>query len=178
MMPLKFPWKGVAPEAAKPPAIQKAPVLESFTREMGLDILSAARKTVAGAKAIIELARAKRDLARQAGIEIACVEMLAIMEGEKFRRVLDATDALGVSDDKFLYLTQEGVAQLRTMEGLLAEASSNIQRFTGGGLSGRPKLGETSSVDPSWLVPMIVFSAVVIVGVVIASFAPREKGRS
>lgn len=178
---LKFPFPGAAPREAKPQAILKASVLESFTREQGLEVLSSARKTVAGARAVIEFARANRGLARQAGIEIACVEMLAIMEGEKLGRVLDAVDELGMSGDKSLHLTQEGVSQLRTMEGLLAEASSNIRRFTGAGfgLPAPAKLGQgrASPVDPSWWIPMVVFSIVVIAGIAIASQVPVRRRR-
>lgn len=169
----KFP----APENLRPlqpktlPPLRQAPVLETFSPESGLELHVSTKKTYDGATALVDFVRKDRDLARQAGVETLAVEIREIMAGEKFRQVLDALDE-SVFNSQPLHLTTEGMAVLRIVETLLAEASLNIRRH-----SEMPALGvirkakrqlAASDPFPIW-VPLIIFGVLSIAGIVMIS---------
>lgn len=169
----KFP----SPENLKPPPpkvlppLRQAPVLETFSPESGLELHTSTKKTCDGAMALVDFVRKNRDLARQAGVETLAIEITAIMAGEKFRQVLDALDE-SVFNAQPLYLTTEGMAVLRAVETLLAEASLNIRKH-----SEMPALGVVRKVKkqlsasdnfPIWI-PLIVFGVMSIAGIVLIS---------
>jgi hypothetical protein len=132
---LEFPFPG-NPRREKPPAppsLKKPPVFETFGEEESLGLLQAAEKTLAGARTLIEFIRADRSLARQAGIETFGIEILAVMEGDRFSRTVDALED-AAKNGRPAHLSEEGIRVLSTLETLVAEASSNIRRFADGDL--------------------------------------------
>ncbi len=175
----KFP----SPENAKPmqpktlPPLRQAPVLETFTTESGIELHTSTKKTCDGAVALVDFVHKNRELARQVGVETLAIEITAIMSGEKFRQVLDALDE-SVFNAQPLYLTTEGMAVLRTVETLLAEASMNIRRH-----GEMPGLGVVKKVKkqmaasdpfPIWI-PLMVFGVLSIAGIVLISTSVRSS---
>lgn len=168
----KFP----APENLRPqpktlPPLRQAPVFETFNPESGLELHTSTKKTCDGAMALVDFVRKNRDLARQAGVETLAIEITAVMAGEKFRQVLDALDD-AVFNSLPLHITTEGMAVLRTVESLLAEASSAIKKH-----SETPALGAVKKVKkqmaaadpfPLWI-PLVIFGVLSIAGVVMIS---------
>lgn len=112
--------------------IREPQVLEKFELGQGHNLLGVAQKVISGCKALLEFIQTNRDLSRQAGIETIAIQLQSSLENEGFERVLDALEE-AASEGKPVQLSIEGLGRLRRMETLLAEASSNINRFTHGG---------------------------------------------
>src|SRR4029077_17216199 len=131
---LRFPRpeKDNSPEKALAFDVREPAVVEKFELEQVQNLLVVAQKVSSGCKALLEFIHVNRDLSKQAGIETIAVEVVAILEGDRFERLLDALED-GVVSSKPVHLSIEGLSKLRRMETLLAEASNNINRFTQGG---------------------------------------------
>lgn len=133
---LKFPRPGKDNSGQKERElafnIREPRVLEKFELGQGQNLLGVAQKVISGCKALLEFIHANRDLSRQAGIETIAIELQASLENEGFERVLDTLEE-SAAEGKPVHLSIEGLGRLRRMETLLAEASSNINRFTHGG---------------------------------------------
>lgn len=112
--------------------IRAPKVIEKFDLGNSQNLLGVAQKVISGCKALLEFIHGNRDLSRQAGIETIAIELQSSIENEGFERVLDALEE-AATDGKPVHLSIEGLGRLRRMETLLAEASSNINRFTHGG---------------------------------------------
>ncbi len=112
--------------------VREPKVLEKFEFERGQSLLVVAQRITTGCKALLEFIHANRDLARQSGIETIAIELTTSLEGEGFERILDTLEEAAGQGEP-VHLTTEGLARLRRMETLLAEASANINRFTYGG---------------------------------------------
>jgi len=112
--------------------VREPKVLEKFDLGRSQDLLVVVQRITSGCQALLEFIHANRDLSRKAGIETIAIELAASLEGEPFERIMDALEEAAGSGEE-LHLTTEGLARLRRMETLLAEASNNINRFTYGG---------------------------------------------
>lgn len=126
---LRFPGSGG--EERKVPTFRQAPVLETFEVAESAELLIVAQQALTGAETLLEFIHENRDLARHCGIETIGVEIVAIMEGDRFSSVVDALEE-AVRRERPASLTANGLAILRRMEALLAEASKNVRKFTEG----------------------------------------------
>jgi len=88
---------------------------------------------ILGSQAMVDFLQYDRELAREAGVESLCVEISGILEGDKFDRVVDTVEE-AVQKNTAVTLSREGLARVRRIESLLAEAQNNISRFTPGGI--------------------------------------------
>jgi len=112
--------------------VREPKVLEKFDLGNSQNLLGVAQRVVSGCRALLDFIHANRDLSRQAGIETIAIELTTSLESEGFERVLDALEE-SATEGEPVHLSTEGLGRLRRMEGLLAEASANINRFTYGG---------------------------------------------
>ena len=117
-------------ESAGLPA-RKPPVFETFDSGRARELMAAARRTLDGAETLLAFIHENRDLAMHAGIETLGVEVVAITEGDRFGRVIDALEDAAMNG-RSAALSLDGLSVLRRLETLLAEAASNIRRFTEG----------------------------------------------
>lgn len=109
-----------------------APVLEAFDQARTRDLLAVAHHALSGGRAFVEFIDSERSLAMQAGIETIGVEVSSILAGKRFDRLVSSLED-SVKENEPAQISLEGLSELRRMERLLAEASSNINRFTNGG---------------------------------------------
>jgi len=128
---LKFPKPGG--EERKVP-FRPAPVFETFGVTESSELLTVAQQALSGAESLLEFIHKNRDLAHHCGIETLGVEIVAIMEGGRFSGVVDALED-AIQHDHSATLSRDGLAILRRMETLLAEASANIRKFSEGDFS-------------------------------------------
>jgi len=145
---LKFPTS--EKEAPARPTLRAANLaLESFDRSEGRRLFKVAQQIQARSEEIIDFIHTNRPLAVQAGIETIGIEMSGILNSGKMERIFDALDDAAEGRQP-LQLTQEGLAALRRLEKLLAEASANISSFNKGeALSGAaPRARERGKERP------------------------------
>lgn len=125
--------------------------LEHFTCEQAKSLCRISRQVYRRGKALIEFIDYQRFLSMQAGIETIGIEVASLINSERVERLLDALDD-AVEHEEGVDLTPEGLGMLKQVERLLAEAASNISRFTNaaspdwaqvGDTLGRPALGQT-----------------------------------
>lgn len=129
---LKFPTPGG--EERKVPTFRPAPVFETFEVTESGELLAVAHQALAGTESLLEFIHKNRDLAHHCGIETLGVEIVAIMEGGRFSSVVDALED-AIQHDRSATLSRDGLAILRRLESLLAEASANIRKFSEGDFS-------------------------------------------
>lgn len=127
----RFPKPGEGP---KPPELAAPPGVEMFDAERGTQLLTVARDSLGGADRLLDFVHQNRDLARHAGIETIAIELVAILQGDRFSRVIDALEETAKTGQG-VALTPEGLAILRRVEALVAEAFSNIRKFSEGDFS-------------------------------------------
>lgn len=125
----RFPTPGG--EEKKPFFVAPATVLETFDPVRTSELLEVARNALAGAETLLDFVHENRDLARHSGIETIAIELVAIMQGDRFSRVIDALEESS-RQGMPVQLTPEGLSTLRRMESLLAESSANVRKFTEG----------------------------------------------
>lgn len=123
----KFPGMGAAPL----PPLEKAITFEPFDPLRTKDLYLAAHAALTGSESLLDFIDTSRDLARQAGIESIGIEILAIMQGSRFSRVIDALSD-SVQKNGPVSLSREGLGTLRRVEALIAEAGQNLKRFSDG----------------------------------------------
>lgn len=125
---LKFPVPEDAQrKRASAGGLRPDPVLRQFSREDSRSLLGVAQNVHQGIAVLIDLVDSHRDAAREAGVETVAIELGS--ERKSIERILDALEESErrESDTK---LSLEGLDLLRRAEKLLAEAQSNISRFT------------------------------------------------
>lgn len=155
------------------------PQLSRFSPTESLGLLEISRQVKDGMSALIEFVDQDRLSARAAGVETIAIELAA--ERKNLAQVQDALEE-SVRRGESLNLTHDGLALLRRMEKLLAEASQNIARFTGVRLASplsplpvRPQMGQTSGVSSTYLlIPAVFFGIVSIALVGLYFFTPRK----
>lgn len=127
--------------------------LEHFTCEQAKSLCRIARQVYRRGKALIEFIDHQRFMSMQAGIETIGIEVASLINSERVDRLLDALDD-AIEEEEGVDLTPEGLGMLKQVERLLAEAASNISRFTNaaspdwaqiGDTLGRPALGQAQA---------------------------------
>lgn len=127
----RFPTPGGGGEEKKPVFSRPPAELETFDTERGAELLAVARNSLSSAETLLEFVHDNRELARHSGIETIAIELVAIMQGDRFSRVIDALEE-SARDGIPVQITREGLATLRRVESLLAESSANVRKFTEG----------------------------------------------
>lgn len=127
---LKFPTPGGGDEEKKV-QFRAAPVFETFEVDESSNLLEVAQKALNGAETLLEFIHQNRDLAHHCGIETLGIEIVAIMSGDRFSGVVDTLEE-SVQRNRPATLSRDGLAILRRIETLLADASANIRKFTVG----------------------------------------------
>jgi hypothetical protein len=93
-------------------------------------LLGLSKYVMQGGRALVEFVDYNRSVARQAGIETIAVELSGIIDSGRIQTVYDALHEAAFSG-KESQLSREGLTYLRRSERLLAEATSNLMRFSG-----------------------------------------------
>lgn len=125
----RFPTAGS--ERRVSPALTPAPTFATFDSDRTSELLDAARNSVSTAELLLNFVHSNRNVARQAGIETIVIEISSVMQGESFSGVIDAVEEAGRNGHP-LNLSHGGLATLRRIEALIAEASMNMRKFTDG----------------------------------------------
>jgi len=123
----RFPTAEV--EERRKPSLAQA--FSTFSPDRTAELLNAARNSLSTAELLLTFVHGNRNIARQAGIETVVIEIFAIMQGESFSGVIDAIEEAGRNGQP-LNLSHGGLATLRRIEALIAEASMNMRKFTDG----------------------------------------------
>ncbi len=165
---LKFPGgkPPKKPESIKPPP--SLPSMDSYEYEETVELHQIAISVKRRGEEIVSLIDEDRDAARKAGIEVLGLQIRAILEGEKFSRVMDALE-----DATFrrvaVQLTREGIDKVHRLERLVSDADTIvIQR-----MSGRKKelgrsigdLPQRTQLDSGFWVPLVIVGIAGVLGV-------------
>lgn len=118
--------------ACRQPAAPLPPGMQVFDQARTRDLLAVLNHVLAAGRALIEFIDSDRNLARTAGVETIGIEVASILGGDRIGRLVDTIEE-SLSRNEPVSLSQEGLAELRRLERLLAEASNNIDRFTNAG---------------------------------------------
>lgn len=129
----RYPLSGIA-RATQAQVQGQTPSLTTFDATRTAELLGAARNSVSTAELLLNFVHANRNIARQAGVETIVIEIFAVMQSESFSGVIDAIEEAG-RNGRSLNLSQGGLATLRRLETLVAEAMANMRRFTDGDFS-------------------------------------------
>lgn len=103
---------------------------ETIDRENTLALLKVVQGILEKSRELIEFVDADRDAARKAGVETISIELSVMMFSDRLDRVLDALEN-SAAKGKPSQISMEGLANIRRMERLLAEANSQIVKNTG-----------------------------------------------
>lgn len=123
----RFPLAGSERKASPVPAT----VFAKFDVDRTAELLNAARNSVSTAELLLTFVHGNRNIARQAGIESIVIEIFAVMQGESFSGVINAIEEAGQNGQP-INISHGGLATLRRIEALIAEASMNMRKFTDG----------------------------------------------
>jgi hypothetical protein len=183
---LRFP-DAPKPESRKTELVfsfRPKPVMSKFGLDETKKLLATTQRVDAGTQSILEFVDAHRDLAAQAGVETIGIELSS--ERAALGYAIDALEE-GVKKGEGVLLSEGSLALLRRMEKLIAEASSNLSRFSGKALPRPAVMGQSQPLtDPihDLLIPALFFGFVLVTVIVIASReasgnpkAPRKPAR-
>lgn len=172
MLPvLKFPAPSRDVESEKKEltfTYRQKPAVVKFAKAEVDSLLATAHRVYEKAILLLEVTDAHRETAVAAGIETISIEL-----GSERTSLEAIVDVLEESHRKGrgCELTLEGVALLRRLEKLVAEAGSNLNRFTKAPVRGEAaSLGGSSNIDTMIWVPVVVFglslAAVIVYGII------------
>ena len=142
----RYPLSKIARAAQAQVQSQAAVPMTSFDAPRTAELLEAARNSVSTAELLLNFVHNNRSVARQAGVETIAIELFAVMQGESFSGVIDAIEEAGQTGSP-LNLSQAGLATLRRMEALTAEAMANMRRFTDGDFSVMELAADRASLE-------------------------------
>jgi hypothetical protein len=131
---LKFPRSEKPEGGGRPLALNLRPEvqLERFDQERCVELLAVMQRVLDGSNELLEFVDSHRDAARRAGVDTIAIEISVLLESDRLERLLDALEDAALRRRE-VHVTLDGLSRLRRLERLLAEASSNITRFTSGG---------------------------------------------
>lgn len=132
---LRFPRAAKVAEPVQP----STPNLQTFEPKQVRELLIISHRVLSSGHALIEFVDSDRALAHQAGIESIGIEISSILSGDQIRRVIDTLEE-GMEKDAPVDISNDGLAGLRRLERLLAEAHGNMVRFAG--VDARPGASE------------------------------------
>lgn len=150
---------------------------ETFEPARAAELNDAVQNLIRQSEVILDLLQSDRDLVRRIGIESLCVEIIAILEGDKFDRVASAVEE-SAQKNKPLTLTRDGLSRIRRLEVLVAEADRNIGRFVpvrqsrGSNLGSLGQASSPGQMDGFFMGAMVVLGAlaVTILGAVAVTY--------
>lgn len=161
------------PDPTKPAAralaagVKATPPLERFDTYAAESLFHITQSVLDHSRELLEYVDGNRDEVKPAGIETIVIELSGMIEGGGLHRVLDTLEE-AILKKKSVDLTLEGLARVRRAEGLLAEASSRISKFTGLTPGNKKRLGDTSSEKPaaSSSLDILLWAPFVVIGIV------------
>jgi hypothetical protein len=171
---LKFP-SVPQPESRKTELVfnfRPKPVLSKFEKVEAEKLLATAQRVESGMKALLEFTDSHREDARLSGIETIAVELAS--ERAALENAVDALED-GVKKNEGVFLSENSLALMRRLEKLIAEASSNISRF-----SGKPSpvrsMGQAAAAQTNdLLIPAIFFGLIALSVIAIAAWTTPRK---
>lgn len=170
---LKFPAPSRDVEAEKKEltfTYRQKPAITKFTKAEVNSLLITAQRVYEKALRLIEVTDAHRETAVSAGIETIAIELGSERSSlEAIIDVLEESHRKGREGE----LTLEGVALLRRLEKLVAEAGSNLSRFTRAPARGEAALG-SSNIDTMIWVPAVVFGLSLVAVIVYGIFSGKK----
>jgi hypothetical protein len=126
------------------------------------------------AELLLDFVHGNRDIARQAGIETIVIEIFAAMQGDSFSGVINEIEE-AARNGQSLKISHRGLATLRRIETLVAEASTNMRKFVDGDFSVMGLTTDVAQANPSKssdlsaLIPFAIFGAIVVAVVVLVT---------
>lgn len=129
-----------------PASLRPKVTFETFDLDKAKALLEVANQRLAGSTVLLSFIDQNRDLARHAGVETIGIELVALMEGDRFSRVIDALEE-AIECENAAHISTDGMGILKRIETLLAEASANIRRFTEGDFSAMEIMEARASRD-------------------------------
>ena len=176
---LKFPMsEGVQRKRALAGDVLPEPVLRTFSREDSRALLVVAQKVHQGISVLLDLVDSHRETARDAGVETVAIELAS--ERKNVERILDTLEEAEIKGSD-AQLSLEGLELLRRSEKLLAEATSNITRFTKYAPAEKKNLlgqAKTPSSDTLLWGSLLLFGAVAVtVAIVAIHSSPTDRGQ-
>lgn len=178
---LKFPVpEGVQQKRTLVGNLRPDPVLRTFGREDSRALLLVAQKVFQGISVLLDLVDSHRETARDAGVETVAIELAS--ERKNVERILGTLEEAELKGSD-AQLSLEGLELLRRSEKLLAEATSNISRFTKYAPAGpgekKNLLGQaakTPSSDALLWGSLLLFGAVAVtVAIVAIHSSPSDR---
>jgi hypothetical protein len=176
---LRFPMPGEIPKPPRPQA--PLPAQGAFDAAQAKSTLAILDSAVAKAEILVGFVREDRSQASAAGIEGVGLEIMTILESERFVRLRDALEE-AVRSGEGITLSHEGLGKLHRLEALVAEGEQQLARSGSGtrgiiSLSGR-SLSQASSSSSSK--DFVVLGALVILGAVAVTLGIllAAKGRT
>jgi len=169
---LKFPT-APEPESRKTELVfnfRQKPVLSGFTLEETGKLLGTAKRVEAGMQALLEFVDAHRDDAVLSGIETIAVELSS--ERPTLDQTIDAMEE-AVLKKEGVFLSENALLQMRRMEKLVSEASSNISRFSGRLPAELGRFVGSGSSD-ELLIPALFFGLVTLGVIALAIWGPKK----
>jgi hypothetical protein len=174
---LRFPTMGeVQPRLSSLAA--PTPAVDTFDAERARSLLSIFSNTTRKAEILVGFVRSDRAQASAAGIEGIGLEIMTILESERFVRLKDALEE-AVRSGEQVALSHEGLGKLHRLEALVSEGEHQLARAGGSdmkSLGGR----HLSQAGPSSGKDFVVIGALVVLGAVAITLAVllTAKGRS
>lgn len=133
----QFPRRSEAPREAppKPSLPAREPIVfETFEADDARGLLEIARRASTSAETLLSFIHENRDLAQHSGIETVGIEILVVMQGDRWQGVVEALEE-SEKTGRSAHISRDGLGLLKRVETLLAEASTNIRKFTDGDFS-------------------------------------------
>lgn len=181
---LKFPEKAPDKDAGKALALRARalPSLQAFDVDASKDLLGVCQAVIENARELLAFVDGNRAVAKQAGIETIAIELSGILEGGGLDRIQASLEHSALKD-RSAQITLEGLARLRRAESLLAEANSNISKYSGrwkgkvlehDALSGDDVERAPGSSDLSLWIPFVALTAVAIIVVALVMESKKD----
>lgn len=147
--------------------VKATPPLERFDTYAAESLFHITQSVMDHSRELLEYVDGNRDEVKPAGIETIVIELSGMIEGGGLHRVLDTLEE-AILKKRSVDLTIEGLGRVRRAEGLLAEASSRISKFTGLAPGNRKKLGDISNEKPesSSSSDILLWAPFIVIGVV------------
>jgi len=171
---LRFPT-APEPESRKTELVfdfRQKPVLSEFSLDEAKSLLATSKRVESGLKSLLEFIDAHRDDAALSGIETIAIEMSG------GRGDLDQTfDALeeAVLKERGVSLSESALAEMRRLERLVSEASSNISRFSRNPVnSSLGRIGSDAAPSDDLLIPALFFGLITLSVVALAIWGPKK----
>ncbi len=176
-----FPFLGSVRSPARNQMSASAIEMEEFSPSAVVELNTTIQSILERADIVLDLLQSDRDVVRRMGIESLCVELIVILEGDKFSRVASAVQNAAANGESLL-LTRDGLTRVRRLEAILAEAERAIGRSASGrrsmGAIGQSS-GDSGQMSGVLMGSMIVLGTVVVtvIGALVVSYVISRSKR-